>query len=202
MGLSGAVLGGSWAVLGSSRAFLEPKWAVLEPWLEPLGRSWSNLGSLWSRLGPVLAQNSENLKIIQKPSTKIIDFCRLGPASESSWAVLGASWPAFGSSWASFGVLLSRLGARVSVLKLVCGPLRPSWALASRHGPAGARRGGLPGSARAILLTWAGFLLARASVRHVGEMTSGSSFASHISPSSAKARCHCSPFSHALIPAL
>ncbi|CAK0902493.1 unnamed protein product [Prorocentrum cordatum] len=33
-------------------------------------------------------------------------------------------------------------------------------------------------------------------------MTSGSSFISRISPSSARARCHCSPFSHALIPAL
>ena len=30
----------------------------------------------------------------------------------------------------------------------------------------------------------------------------GSSFASHISLSSAKARCHCLPLSHALIPAL
>ncbi|CAK0883925.1 unnamed protein product [Prorocentrum cordatum] len=33
-------------------------------------------------------------------------------------------------------------------------------------------------------------------------MTLGSSFASHISLSSASAHCHCSPFSHALIPAL
>ncbi|CAK0861814.1 unnamed protein product [Prorocentrum cordatum] len=33
-------------------------------------------------------------------------------------------------------------------------------------------------------------------------MTSGSSFVSRISLSSASACCHCSPFSHALIPAL
>eukprot|EP00959_Pyramimonas_sp_CCMP1952_P378799 7934761-Pyramimonas_sp.AAC.1 len=33
-------------------------------------------------------------------------------------------------------------------------------------------------------------------------MTSGSSFASHISLSSATARCHCPPFSQAPIPAL
>ncbi|CAK0898215.1 unnamed protein product [Prorocentrum cordatum] len=33
-------------------------------------------------------------------------------------------------------------------------------------------------------------------------MTVGSSFASHISLSSARARCHCLPFAHALIPAL
>ncbi|CAK0898216.1 unnamed protein product [Prorocentrum cordatum] len=32
-------------------------------------------------------------------------------------------------------------------------------------------------------------------------MTVGSSFASHISLSSARARCHCLPFAHALIPA-
>ncbi|CAK0898190.1 unnamed protein product, partial [Prorocentrum cordatum] len=43
-------------------------------------------------------------------------------------------------------------------------------------------------------------LLARADPSVV--MTLGSSFASHISLSSASARCHCSPFSHALIPAL
>ncbi|CAK0908324.1 unnamed protein product [Prorocentrum cordatum] len=33
-------------------------------------------------------------------------------------------------------------------------------------------------------------------------MTSGSSFASRIALSSASAGCHCSPFSHALMPAL
>ncbi|CAK0808239.1 unnamed protein product [Prorocentrum cordatum] len=44
-------------------------------------------------------------------------------------------------------------------------------------------------------------LLARAD-HSVVAMALGSSFASHISLSSAKARCHCSPFSHALIPAL
>ncbi|CAK0834646.1 unnamed protein product [Prorocentrum cordatum] len=44
-------------------------------------------------------------------------------------------------------------------------------------------------------------LLARADPSAVA-MTSGSSFESRISPSSAMAACHCSPFSHALIPAL
>ncbi|CAK0853354.1 unnamed protein product [Prorocentrum cordatum] len=44
-------------------------------------------------------------------------------------------------------------------------------------------------------------LLARAD-RSVEAMTSGSSFASHISPNSARAPCHCLPFSHALIPVL
>eukprot|EP00959_Pyramimonas_sp_CCMP1952_P101206 2117301-Pyramimonas_sp.AAC.1 len=39
-------------------------------------------------------------------------------------------------------------------------------------------------------------------VARTGEMTLGSSFASHISLSSARARCHCSPFPHALTPAL
>ncbi|CAK0826944.1 unnamed protein product [Prorocentrum cordatum] len=33
-------------------------------------------------------------------------------------------------------------------------------------------------------------------------MTFGTSFATHISSSSARARCHCSPFPQALIPAL
>ncbi|CAK0834645.1 unnamed protein product [Prorocentrum cordatum] len=45
-------------------------------------------------------------------------------------------------------------------------------------------------------------LLARAGPSAVGKMTPGSSFASRVSLSSASARCHCSPFSHALIPAL
>ncbi|CAK0811871.1 unnamed protein product [Prorocentrum cordatum] len=53
------------------------------------------------------------------------------------------------------------------------------------------RQGGLP------LLA----LLARADPSAVA-MTSDSSFASRISLSSASAHCHCSPFSHALIPAL
>ncbi|CAK0898191.1 unnamed protein product, partial [Prorocentrum cordatum] len=44
-------------------------------------------------------------------------------------------------------------------------------------------------------------LLARADPSVV-LMTLGSSFASRISVSSARARCQCSPFSHALIPAL
>ena len=46
-------------------------------------------------------------------------------------------------------------------------------------------------------------LLARALPGIVGEMMKlGSNFASHISLSSAKARCHWSPLLHALIPAL
>ncbi|CAK0800632.1 unnamed protein product [Prorocentrum cordatum] len=44
-------------------------------------------------------------------------------------------------------------------------------------------------------------LLARADPGIVA-MTSGSNVAAHISQSSAEARCHCPPFSHALIPAL
>ena len=61
------------------------------------------------------------------------------------------------------------------------------------------RRGAAPqGPARGELMA----LLARGMPGIVGQMTSGSSFASRISLSSANARCHCSPFSHALIPAL
>ncbi|CAK0829741.1 unnamed protein product [Prorocentrum cordatum] len=44
-------------------------------------------------------------------------------------------------------------------------------------------------------------LLARAD-QSVVAVTLGSSFASRISLNSASARCHCSPFSHALMPAL
>ncbi|CAK0810542.1 unnamed protein product [Prorocentrum cordatum] len=45
-------------------------------------------------------------------------------------------------------------------------------------------------------------LLARTDPSTLGEVALGSSFASHSSPSSARALCHCLPSSHALIPAL
>ena len=98
--------------------------------------------------------------------------------------LLGMSWGGLGASWAVYGAC--RVDRRQSRAALGGpGSRRPA-----RSGPEGA--GSLP------LLAFP----ASAGGGVVGEMTLGSSLASHISLSSAKARCHCLPFSHALIPAL
>ncbi|CAK0873305.1 unnamed protein product [Prorocentrum cordatum] len=69
----------------------------------------------------------------------------------------------------------------------------PLLAFLARADPSGGKNG-LTGTRNA--------LLARGIPGIIGQMTLGSSFTSRNSPSSAKARCHWTHFSHALIPAL
>eukprot|EP00959_Pyramimonas_sp_CCMP1952_P373683 7825866-Pyramimonas_sp.AAC.1 len=69
--------------------------------------------------------------------------------------------------------------------------------------PSLGRRGGPLERLGAVLEPSGGSLgLAEAAGAPTAVSPSGSSFASHISLSSARPRCHCAPFPHALIPAL
>ena len=112
---------------------------------------------------------------------------------------LGASWRSLGPP----GLFLDGLGRSLSASELSWAVLGPLGALLARLsvslsglGTPGDAPGRAGDGQRGI------FTLARAAPGIIVQMTSGFTFASDISLSSPKARCHCSLFSHALIPAL
>ena len=191
----------SWAVLGRSGALSGPSWAVGGPSWGSLGPSRRDPGSCRGRGGPFLVRNDGSIKKAPKPSGNV-QFLALGAVrGVPEGRLLSFFGPSWGSGRVGFGPL-GRLWGRVGAI----------WEFWSRRralqGPPGAARErsealraarGLSGRPGALPLL-APF--ERAPPGIVVQMTVGSSFDSHISLSNVKARCHCSPFSHALTPAL
>ena len=190
LGVSWGPLGRSWGLLvflGTSwpvfwgplwPSWRPPSWAVLGLSREPLGSPWA----FWEAPGAVLG--------CPKPRTLPLEAF-FETLLMPSWGVMGTSWAVLKPSSADLGRLLHHRGRSEGHRGGSEGPPR-----ATRAHRARLERPGGAGSVRPLALQ------ARPVRCIAGEMTSGSSVASHISLSSAKARCHCSPFSHALIPAL
>ena len=203
-----ALSGLSWERFGALRVRLGPSWSSLGPSWGSLGPSGRSLGCLWGSVGAVLEAHPAFLDALptQNATLAKCTFSKRNGAIFVSW---GSFRKPQGPASERLEPASSRLRGvpRRSGAVLGC-PLRDRGrSEGSAAAPVAARSDSERRRARWERLGGGRFdatetLAARAERGIVVEITLGSSFASRISLSSASARCHCSPFPHALIPAL